>query len=262
MATQAVSAEHTVNETSQFYAKQGYVIAKHVFSAPLLDALKSSLRAVLAKNGQNGSMSHDQFTVDDLIMTRESEAHSLVYNASQSVGSSAAAYQLLGKSGIFDVITEATGFELQNLHLTPMYLIVQLPNDERFDYVWHQDRAYYPWAHDMVTLWFPVNRATTRDTGTIGVIPGSHQSGLRSADTSFRHGFFRQMESTTEQRETDQELFMELEAGDCCVMNGDTVHRSVANRASSPRVAGVVRMVNTGNLTSYERERFYCVHKS
>jgi ectoine hydroxylase-related dioxygenase (phytanoyl-CoA dioxygenase family) len=262
MASQALSARHILNESSEFYAKNGYVIAKQVFGAPLLEALKSSLRSVLAKNGHNGSASDDQRTVEELILARESEAHSLVYNASQSVGSSAAAYQLLGKSGIFDVVTEATGFELRNLHLTPMYLIVQLPNDERFDYVWHQDRAYYPWSNDMVTLWFPVNRATTRDTGTIGVIPGSHQSGLRSADTSFRHGFFRQVESTTEQRETDQEFFMELEASDCCVINGDTVHRSVANRASSPRVAGVVRMVNIGNLTAYERERFYCVHKS
>jgi ectoine hydroxylase-related dioxygenase (phytanoyl-CoA dioxygenase family) len=251
-----------VNESPEIYAKHGYVIAKQVFSAALLEDLKSSLRSVLAKNGQNGSDPDDRRNVEELILAKESEAHSLVYSASQSVGSSAAGYQLLGKSGIFDVVTEATGFELQNLHLTPMYLIVQLPNDERFDYVWHQDRAYYPWAHDMVTLWFPLNRATGRDTGTIGLIPGSHRNGLRSADTSFRHGFFRQVESTIERRETEEELFMELEAGDCCVMHGDTVHRSVANRASSPRVAGVVRMVNIGNLSSYERERFYCVHKS
>jgi ectoine hydroxylase-related dioxygenase (phytanoyl-CoA dioxygenase family) len=197
-----------------------------------------------------------------LILRRESEAHSLVYNAAQSIGSSAEGYQLLGKSGILDVVIEATGFKPRNLHLTPMYLIVQIPNDDRFDYVWHQDRAYYPWSQDMVTLWFPVNRATLRDTGTISLIPGSHQNGLRPADTSFRHGFFRQLESTIDQCETNDELFMELDAGDCCIMHGDTVHRSVANRAVSPRVAGVVRMVNIDNLTSYERERFYCAHKS
>lgn len=251
-----------MNEFSQSYAKRGYVIAKQIFSATVLEDLTSSLRSVLAKNTTNGSERDDRSTVEELIMAREQEAHSLVYNASQSVGSSAAGYQLLGKSGILDVVTETSGFELRNLHLTPMYLIVQLPNDERFDYVWHQDRAYYPWAHDMVTLWFPLNRATKRDTGTISAIPGSHLDGLRSTDTSFRHGFFRQMESAVGESETDGETFMELEAGDCCVMHGDTVHRSVPNRANSPRVAGVVRMVNISNLSSYERERFYCVHKS
>jgi ectoine hydroxylase-related dioxygenase (phytanoyl-CoA dioxygenase family) len=262
MGSQVQSVGPILSKVSESYAKDGYVIAEQVFSAPLLEALKSSLRSVLNKNGQNRSDYHDQLTVEELIYTRESEAHSLVYNASQSIGSSAAGYQLLGKSGIFDAITEATGSALRNLHLTPMYLIVQLPNDERFDYAWHQDRAYYPWTNDMVTIWFPVNRATTRDTGTISVIPGSHQSGLRPTDNSFRHGFFRQMVSTIEQGETDDEFFIELEAGDCCIMHGDTVHRSVANRSSSPRVAGVVRLVNIGNLTSYERERFYCVHKS
>ena len=262
MGSQIQSARSISSEASESYAKRGYVIAKQVFSAPILDALTSALRSVLAKNGDNSS-EHDSYrTIDELIMAKEREAHSLVYNASQSIGSSAAGYQLLGKSGILDAVVEATGFELRNLHLTPMYLIIQLPNDERFDYVWHQDRAYYPWSQDMVTLWFPVNRATTRDTGTISVIPGSHQNGLRSTDTSFRHGFFRQIESTTQQGEADEERFIELEAGDCCIMHGDTVHKSVANRASTPRVAGVMRMVNISNLSSYERERFYCVHKS
>jgi ectoine hydroxylase-related dioxygenase (phytanoyl-CoA dioxygenase family) len=262
MGSQVQPARLISSKASESYAKQGYVIAEQVFSALILETLASALRSVLSKNGDNGSEHDRQSAIDELIMAREREAHSLVYNASQSIGSSAAGYQLLGKSGIFDAVVEATGFELRNLHLTPMYLIVQLPNDERFDYVWHQDRAYYPWAHDMVTIWFPVNRATRRDTGTISLIPGSHQGGLRAADTSLRHGFFRQIESITQQGETDEELFIELEAGDCCIMHGDTVHRSVANGASSPRVAGVVRMVNIGNLSSYERERFYCVHKS
>lgn len=262
METQVRSVKGVGGDFSQSYARHGYVISNQVFSAPVLEALRSSFQSVLAKNGHESSQRHDQRTEEDLILTREHEAHSLVYNASQSIGSSAVAYQLLGKSGIFDAITEATGFELRHLHLTPMYLIVQLPNDERFDYVWHQDRAYYPWAHDMVTIWFPVNRATMRDTGTISIIPGSHHGGLRSTDTSFRHGFFRQMASPIDLGEANDESFIELDPGDCCIMHGDTVHRSVANRASSPRVAGVVRLINIGNLASYERERFYCVHKS
>jgi hypothetical protein len=40
-------------------------------------------------------------------------------------------------------------------------------------------------------------------------------------------------------------------------MNGNTVHRSVANRSSSPRIAGVLRIANLAAQQSYERERFY-----
>lgn len=262
MVSQVRAPSPIVNGLADSYSKDGYVIAKQVFRSPLLEALVLSLQSVLTKSGDSVLESEDHRTIDEAILAKERESHSLVYNAAQSVGSSASVYQLLGKSGILDIVCDAAGLELRHLHLTPMYLIVQLPNDERFDYVWHQDRAYYPWARDMVTLWFPVNRATRRDTGTISVIPGSQQAGLRSADTSLRHGFFRQIESTTDQAETNDELFMELEPGDCCVMNGDTVHRSVANCSDTPRVAGVLRMVNVGNLPSYERERFYCVHKS
>lgn len=262
MSNEVQSLEAVPVTTSRSYADDGYLTAKGAFSTGLLEELKQSLRSVLEKNGRESEANDPQQTLEELILMREGEAHSLVYNASQSVGSSAAGYMLLGKSGILETVAKATGAELQNLHLTPMYLIVQLPNDERFDYVWHQDRAYYPWAQDMVTLWFPVNRATTKHTGTISLIPGSHRSGLRTADTTFRHGFFRQIESPIETSETNGEVFMELEAGDCCIMHGDTVHRSVSNRADSPRIAGVVRIVNIGNLPSYERERFYCVHKS
>jgi hypothetical protein len=242
------------------YSQPGYTVAKQVFSPRALEALKSGLRCVLSKGLSNDTTT--ETTLDELILKQEAKDHGLVYGASQSVGSSAATYQLLGGSGIFDRIADATGFTANTLHLTPMYLIIQLPGDERFDYVWHQDRTYYSWASDMVTLWFPVNRATKRDTGTISVIPGSHQGGARTADTHFRHGFFRQMEAEIQPGEIEKEVFVELEPGDCCIMHGDTVHRSVMNRSASPRVAGVVRMIDIANLSGYERERFYCVHKS
>jgi len=144
----------------------------------------------------------------------------------------------------------------------PMYLIIQLPSDERFDYSWHQDGTYYPWCQDFLTLWFPVNRSTARDTGTISVIPGSHHAGLRETETFLKNGFFKQMQTKLAPEEQGREIVLEVELGDCCIMSGNTVHRSVANRCSSPRVAGVLRIANLGTQQIYERERFYCVHKS
>jgi ectoine hydroxylase-related dioxygenase (phytanoyl-CoA dioxygenase family) len=143
-----------------------------------------------------------------------------------------------------------------------MYLVIQLPSDERFDYTWHQDGTYYPWCQDFLTLWFPVNRSTTQTTGTISLIPGSHLSGPRETETFLKNGFFKQMQSKLQTNEQDREEVLEVELGDCCIMSGNTVHRSVANRCASPRVAGVLRIANMGGQLSYERERFYCIHKS
>jgi ectoine hydroxylase-related dioxygenase (phytanoyl-CoA dioxygenase family) len=242
------------------YSENGYAIAHQVFSPSSLAMLCQGLRSVLNKFG-NGH-SDRTYSLDNLILEREAQDHGLVYKAAQSVGSSTATYQLLGSSGILDIVSEVTCFEKADLHLMPMYLIIQLPSDERFDYTWHQDGSYYPWCEDFLTLWFPVNRSTKRDTGTISMIPGSHRSGPRETDNFLKNGFFKQMQSKLQGREADREQVLEIELGGCCIMNGNTVHRSVANRSASPRVAGVVRVAKLGTQQSYERERFYCVHKS
>ena len=249
----------------QTYANQGYLLANQVFSTSSVDALRKSFRTTLAKCGNlspnNGHADRGDI-LNDLILRNEREDHSSVYKASQSVGSSAAAYQLLGGSDILNLVATATGFEIADLHLAPLYFIVQNPRDERFDYPWHQDGAYYPWAKDMLTLWFPVNRAVTRETGTISVIPSSHQVQARKNKTYVKHGFFRQIESEIDTDEASREMFVEVEPGDCCIMHGDLVHRSVANHSNTPRVAGVVRLINVATLSSYERDLFYCSHKS
>jgi hypothetical protein len=61
--------------------------------------------------------------------------------------------------------------------------------------------------------------------------------------------------------EEDRAEALDIQLGDCCIMHGNTVHRSVVNRGPSPRVAGVLRIANLANQSSYERERFYCSHK-
>jgi hypothetical protein len=219
-----------------------------------------SLRAILEKSGD--AHADSARSLDELILDREASDHSLVYKAAQSLGSSAATYQLLGSSGVLDLVCRVTGFRKSDLHLMPMYLIVQLPSDERFDYSWHQDGSYYPWCQDFLTLWFPVNRGTKRDTGTISMIPGSHTVGPRETDTFLKNGFFKQVQARLQPGEEEQEEVLETELGDCCIMNGNTVHRSVANRSKSPRVAGVLRIANLATQKSYDRERFYCTHKS
>lgn len=244
---------------SEAYCSEGYVIAKQSFGTESLSLLRETLRVVLEKSGNED----DRFlNLEELILKREAQNHSLVYEAAQSVGSSAATYNLLGSSGILDTVAAATGFERSSLHLMPLYLVIQLPSDERFDYVWHQDGSYYAWCKDFLTLWFPVNRSTKRDTGTISVIPGSHQRGPRETETFFRHGYFKQMQSQLSDGEEAQEQALEVDLGDCCIMNGNTVHRSVANRSASPRAAGVLRIASLAGRQAYERDRFYCSHKS
>jgi ectoine hydroxylase-related dioxygenase (phytanoyl-CoA dioxygenase family) len=245
---------------SRSYAEAGYAVAKDVFTTSALEALRQSFRSVLSKSLTDPTTQN--LTLDELVLTCEKQDHNLVYESAQSVGSSAATYQLLGSSFIFDLVSEITGFRKTELHVLPMYFVIQLPSDERFDYAWHQDGSYYPWCNEFLTLWFPVNRKAAQQSGTISVIPGSHQSGLRRTNVFLRNGFFKQMQAELENGEEGAEQALEIELGNCCIMDGNTVHRSVANHSSSPRIAGLLRIANVGAQQSYERERFYCAHKS
>ncbi len=239
------------------YVEQGFEIVPNAFSKKHLGCLAQTLRAGLTRNHTCGA----GLSLEELILAREAEDHSLIYKASQSVGSSTAAYDLLG-SGILDAVCDLAGFDPANLHLMPMYLIVQLPHSEKFDYGWHQDGAYYDWCQDLVALWFPINRAVRAETGTISVIPKSHLDGRRETHAYTKHGFFRQLDAKLQEDESAKEHMIELEPGDCCIMNGNLVHRSVANGSDLPRVAGVVRLAYLGKGTPYQRDQFYCVHKS
>jgi len=252
-----------VVELTRSYSEDGYVVLRGAFSGKDVGAVAQALLSTLLQNDQGLAPSPGiEPSLNDAIVTTDARDHRSVYGAAQSVGTSAAAYQLMGQPHFLDLLRAITGFNLPDLHLMPMYLIVQMPSDERFDYTWHQDSSFYSWCNELLTIWFPVNRETNRETGTISVIPGSHRQGPRSSEEYLRHGFFRQLESKVDEHESEKEQILDLAVGDCCIMEGNLVHRSVANRSGSPRVAGLVRMANNASQEAYERDRYYCVHKS
>src|ERR1700722_2142601 len=122
-----VTEQVETTSVAKTYANDGYVIANQVFSPNSLQALRRSLGSVLAKGDRNERQGEDFGSpelLNNLILRREAEAHSIVYKASQSIGSSAVGYQLLGGSKIFEEIARATGFEAPNIHLMPMYFII------------------------------------------------------------------------------------------------------------------------------------------
>jgi len=77
-----------LGELRKSYSEKGYVIAPQVFSTGSLSMLCQSLQSVLDKP-ENGHADH-ACSLEDLILKREAQDHSLVYKAAQSVGSSVA----------------------------------------------------------------------------------------------------------------------------------------------------------------------------
>jgi len=224
------------------FASDGYTIVRnavpHTALAEVRDALTDGLRRIAEP--VNGA------SLDELLTRRETENHDYVYQASNFVGSSIGAYRLIADSGVTGLVEQVT--ESSNLHIMPMTVSVQFPSDSRFDYEWHQEGSFYPWAPAVINAWIPLVRPTSRESGTMFVLPGSHRRGLRPAETYFSHGKFRQIECGVTDEEAATEVPMELDVGDFVIFDANLVHRSHPNSSQLPRLVCILRYIPMSTL--------------
>jgi ectoine hydroxylase-related dioxygenase (phytanoyl-CoA dioxygenase family) len=221
------------------YASEGYEIVS-ALNPKFLQDMRAALTDALSRIGSRvieGDLSQ-------LIRQREAEDHDLVYKASNYVGSSLAAYRIV--EAVSGEVERVTGFK--DLHVMPVTISIQLPSDERFDYKWHQETAFYPWADNIINVWIPL-QPTRVGTGTMSVIPKSQRGGLRNADQYFSHGSFRQIECAPTETEIESQVFMELDEGQYVIFDGDTVHRSDGNSGSAPRIVAIMRFIPSHSIS-------------
>lgn len=218
------------------YANDGYEVISGLDTS-LIAGVKAVLADALRRIGDDeidGDLS-------ELILQREAQDHALVYQASNFVGSSLAAYRLV--QAVSGQVEASTG--AKNLHVMPVTVAVQLPSDERFDYKWHQETSFYPWAEDVINVWLPI-QPTRVGTGTMFVMPGSHKGGRKPAEHYFSHESFRQIECAVD--DVARETPMELEVGQYVIFDGNTVHRSDGNHGSLPRIVVIMRFIGADTL--------------
>ena len=126
----------------------------------------------------------------------------------------------------------------------PLHVIVQNPDDDGYDYTWHQESTFYPWCPDIFSLWFPIDAPSSVEAGTMMVLPGSHADGVRPHDVYANARGFRQIE-TTEVAE-EEGVAIEVPRGSAVAFDAHLVHRSLPNRSHRARLSGVLRVVNMG----------------
>ena len=233
-------------------AEDGFVILRQVFPRELLGDLADGMAGVLLRQGP-----HEADELDGLLAEREAADHSLVYQAAVSQGSAAATYRLLGSSPIFEHCAQAMRCRLADVHVQPLYLLTQMPKDQRFDYTWHQDAPFHAWSKELASLWFPVTHRSSAETGTMTILPGTHKQGARQAETYLRDGGFRQIEVVPGKDELARAIVLELDPGDCILFSGHLLHKSMPNRSDSPRVTGVMRVFDQAKQDGYVRDHYY-----
>lgn len=220
------------------YATEGYVI-RGGLPLELLEGVRTVLADALRRIGDE-PVSGD---LNALIAQREAQDHDLVYQASNFVGSSLAAYRLV--EAVSEVVERETG--CSNLHIMPTTVAIQQPDDGRFDYKWHQETSFYPWTDNVINVWIPL-QPTRVGNGTMFVLPGSQQGGRRDAEQYFSYGQFRQIECEADDGELATEVPMELALGEYVIFDGNLVHRSDGNHGEHPRLVAIMRFLPADDL--------------
>jgi ectoine hydroxylase-related dioxygenase (phytanoyl-CoA dioxygenase family) len=231
------------------YHEKGYVICRKVIPIDALQALLRVLHAALA--GQGEGLSYSDLPIQELIAKREREDHSIVYKSQVTVGSSFAAYDLLGKSKVFEVAAQVTQATRQYLHTMPLAISIQNPRDDSYDYTSHQESLFYKWCPDILNIWFPVLAPSTVEGGTMAMLPGSHAKGFLPSKSYNKANGFLQIETILQPGDEERFVPMELDLGDLVVFSSHLVHRSMPNISAMPRVTGILRVVNMATLRSH-----------
>lgn len=230
------------NESLEDFAKYGYVLLRGAIKPEHLKDITRNLWGLVAAGRPRGA------NVEADIMQLESEDHERLYKASITVGSSLAAYELIASADLRRISACLLDTSEQHLHVTPLHIAVQIPRKTEFDYAWHIESDFYPWAPEIVNVWFPVLSSTERNfTGTIEVIPFSHLKEKRPNDTTHKDTYV-QIVSHLDAEEESKGIQIEAEPGDALFFHKHMVHRTCPNLCNQPRVTGIVRVMDMARI--------------
>ena len=224
------------------FEEDGYYIYKNAIPQDSLELLRQSLHYLLA----HGNDARRKMDLAELILDVEDEDHGKVYRAMKTMGSSAAAMELLLAMDITGKTTELTDIPAKRIHTTLFQTPIQIPKDIRFDFQWHQENGSYSKLPQMTTFWFPILDPAREGHGTVELIPGSHKDGIRKTNHIVTEGGLNDWVVELKPGEAEQAFPVEIDPGDVVCFNADVVHRSSANKGERPRVTGIARTVDIG----------------
>jgi non-heme Fe2+,alpha-ketoglutarate-dependent halogenase len=111
---------------------------------------------------------------------------------------------------------------------------------------WHQDVAYWPLRDPcVVTAWIALTDST-RANGCVAVVAGSHRQVMPHRLDAGRENRLLRAQTTAEVR-AEQEVAIELAAGQMSLHDGRLLHRSPANPSDRPRIGLAVRFIRPDN---------------
>ena len=223
------------------YNKKGFIILKNYIDPNLLGSLKKTLFSMFSHNIKN-SIKTDR--LDEVINKLENEDHKKVYNVQKAIGSSSEAITFINSLKMGELHSDLYGSNKNNVHLTLMQSPVQFPNDDRFDFKWHQESGSYTGYSNILTCWFPILGPVNKTNGSMTLIPESHKDGKRECFHIKKESGLNDWVIDVNEDENSKAQIVQINPCDVVLFDSNVIHKSVANIGNIIRITGIIRALD------------------
>lgn len=217
------------------FGENGFVILRGVLAqSVLLVTLRGEIEAL-------GRTFNPEFTTGscDSVTAMGDGQRRLFYNALRYLPALAA----LAAADFFAGICRDLGIQIPAL-MRSYNVRMDMPNEDRYLFHWHQDITYLLGSRNSITFWIPMGRADTAH-GTIELVPDTHHEIAPFIITSSgAHDKTAQLSPSDIKlvsNPPDPGMVVEADIGDVVVFSQFLLHRSLPNHSSRPRWSVQIR---------------------
>ncbi len=223
------------------FKQNGYIILKNYIKPSLINSLKDALFTMFSYNLKKSVRTNN---LEDLIYRLEKEDHNKVYNVQKAISSSSEAITLIDSLKMGDLYSKFYNADKKKIHLTLFQTPVQFPNDDRFDFKWHQESGSYAGYSNILTCWFPILGPVNEIDGSMTLIPKSHKNGIRETFYVKKKSGLNDWTINLNPGEDRNAEIVKINPGDIVLFDSSVIHRSIANSGNRIRVTGIVRALD------------------
>lgn len=225
------------------YARDGYIIRKGLLTTDEVNVFRDRARAQLeAENKAGAVMAKGDKEGKTTLLKMWNKAEDDQYG------------YLARDERLVDLAEDAIG---KPIYLYSHKMTMKQPN-EGGAWEWHQDFGYWYnygcLAPEMMSIYVSLDKAT-KENGCLQILKGTHKLG--------RLDHIRENDQTNVEQEhleaalkRYEHLYVEMEAGDALVFDGNLLHRSDANRSDTYRW-GYISSYNAVENAPFKRVREY-----
>ena len=217
-----------------FHEKNGFVIIRGCIERQLILDIQSYAAEFLKCDPNADAIIKE---MEDL----ESKNKNYFYQFCLRMGQIIPVIRIATQPEILKIIQEITKFK--NLHLVDSAVFFNKESVKRLQYDWHQERAYFPNASEVMTMWYPWLTPVNNGNGTMVMASGAHKKVFARERVNVSGGLTQMKISDADLQEFEK-VECDLNLGDAVIFTYMTPHRTGHNSSGIPRTTIITRFTD------------------